>query len=433
MVALHGMLLTGMAWLAMRRLGYGANLQRLFWAGWAAHLAAGIAVGLAHGYFYAGRNDTEAYWQAANQLWAAIYQDPHGGAAVLLRWFAEGDTHRYAEAFRTIPFFEDHRAFNFVRLLVPLVPLTGGSYYGMGLYLSAVGFAGCWALFRVLCSLAPNRQWWWAGVCLFWPSLTFWTSGLLKEPWTFGMLGLAVGGGYSMLATQTVRLRPALIVVGCSVLGYVVKPYPVLALWACAPIVVAGMLVTRSFWAAHKTKALLSLGALGLLTVVILAFSPFNLERVFAEAFYLREILMNAYTPDALQATSYFELSDYQPTLAWALSKIPQATFATLFRPLPWEAHNPQALAAGLENLFLLGLTAYLMATARYQMLRQAPRGMVAIAVFLLVYSIPYAYFLGLATPFFGTLIRYKVYVLPFFLSGVLLLWHCSRKHLNNA
>lgn len=428
LVPLHAGVLVLLAWVLVRKRYTGA-MQRLFWLGFAIHLAAGVGVGLAHEYWYPHQNDSEAYWLAARQLWAAMVQHPDEAPAVLFRWFAEGDAGQYPAAFRAIGFFEDHRAFNFVRLVVLLVPVTGGSYYALGLYLSAVGFTGSWALFKVLTNLAPSITNWLAAVWLFWPSLTFWTSGVLKEPWVFGMLGLMVWAGYRLLLGPTIRWQWVLALSLGSLLGYLVKPYPVLAWWACAPIAVAGLRLTPAFWRQHRAQALGLLAGVVLLSVGILTLSPFNLERVFAEVFYLREVLINAYTPQALQATSYFELTDYTPTLVWALSKFPQATFATLFRPLLWEAHNTQAWLAACENVMLLAAVLYCLATTRYRQLLRVPRPKLTVVICLLAFSIPYAYFLGLATPFFGTLIRYKVYVLPFFVSGVLLLRHFSRTY----
>lgn len=68
---------------------------------------------------------------------------------------------------------------------------------------------------------------------------------------------------------------------------------------------------------------------------------------------------------------------------------------------LAWRVRWRQALAVWLANPWLVGL---------------------------FVFAIVYAAFLGLSVPYLGTLVRMRVYVLPIWLAGWVLLMQLSRQ-----
>jgi hypothetical protein len=89
----------------------------------------------------------------------------------------------------------------------------------------------------------------------------------------------------------------------------------------------------------------------------------------------------------------------------------PKALFSGLFRPFVWEAGNFFQLAAGLENAVLLVLL-----LTSWPQWRNAVRSPQRILIFsAIVYCTLLCIFLALSTPNFGTLARYKVGFLPFF------------------
>jgi hypothetical protein len=103
--------------------------------------------------------------------------------------------------------------------------------------------------------------------------------------------------------------------------------------------------------------------------------------------------------------------SNLQPTLSAVLVNAPQAFFASLFRPMPWEADVPFKIAASVENVVLLLLT--------LAALTKIPYAVGSRHRFLLFSTMVYitllAVFLALSSPNLGTLVRYRVGFLPFF------------------
>jgi len=89
----------------------------------------------------------------------------------------------------------------------------------------------------------------------------------------------------------------------------------------------------------------------------------------------------------------------------------PWALISGLFRPFVWEADNALKLIASLENLVVLILC--VSSAPRARSFFQAPNKLSTLSV--VVFSVLLCIFLALSTPNFGSLARYKVGFLPFF------------------
>ena len=95
------------------------------------------------------------------------------------------------------------------------------------------------------------------------------------------------------------------------------------------------------------------------------------------------------------------------------LSLAPQAINISLFRPYLWEVQNPLMLLSALEALVLLTLTSYIIWRARWELYTylQTPD-----VLFCLVFATVFAFAVGVSTFNFGTLSRYKIPMMPYFL-----------------
>lgn len=106
----------------------------------------------------------------------------------------------------------------------------------------------------------------------------------------------------------------------------------------------------------------------------------------------------------------------------------PQAINVSLFRPYLWEVRNPLMLLSALESLILLGLTLYAIYRCRYNLYRVVSDPTV---LFCLVFAISFAFAVGVSTFNFGTLARYKIPLLPFFLIALILMLDYANKARN--
>ena len=116
-----------------------------------------------------------------------------------------------------------------------------------------------------------------------------------------------------------------------------------------------------------------------------------------------------------------FDIGSFEPTIAGIASKAPVAIAATLFRPFVWEADNPFILMSALESLIVLVFT--LMALFRIKILNlQGVLLKNPLLFFSFVFSLFFAFSVGLTTANFGALVRYKIPLMPFYLSMVYIL-----------
>jgi len=125
--------------------------------------------------------------------------------------------------------------------------------------------------------------------------------------------------------------------------------------------------------------------------------------------------------------SNYYDLGIINATPGEMLVKTPSAMIAGLFRPFIWEAKNPFILLSGLENLFLIIMVVYTIIKIGvrdyFGALFKDP-----FLTFSFLFSLLFALGIGLATANFGALVRYKIPLLPFFVSGMFIMLDFSRK-----
>ncbi|MDH5610391.1 MAG: hypothetical protein OEY56_13015, partial [Cyclobacteriaceae bacterium] len=91
---------------------------------------------------------------------------------------------------------------------------------------------------------------------------------------------------------------------------------------------------------------------------------------------------------------------------------LPAAVNVSLFRPYLWEVRNPLMLLAALESTVVIFLTFWaFFYKKRFFSLFRDP-----FLVFCLAFALIFAFAVGVSTYNFGTLMRYKIPMYPFYL-----------------
>ena len=118
-------------------------------------------------------------------------------------------------------------------------------------------------------------------------------------------------------------------------------------------------------------------------------------------------------------AGSGYTLGELDGTFESMFALAPSAINVSLFRPYLWEVNNPLMLLTGLESFFLLLYCVYILFTQNIRI----PSTLVNADVFFsLVFSLTFAFAVGVSTFNFGSLARYKIPMLPFFLIALQLI-----------
>ena len=99
----------------------------------------------------------------------------------------------------------------------------------------------------------------------------------------------------------------------------------------------------------------------------------------------------------------------------------PQAVVVALFRPFLWESRNPTMLLSALEATYFIVLTIrILLRVGVGSTLRAIASSPVLTLCF--VFSLIFAISVGISSGNFGTLVRYKIPLMPFYLAGLYIL-----------
>ncbi|MBN8577357.1 MAG: hypothetical protein J0L66_10470 [Cytophagales bacterium] len=269
---------------------------------------------------------------------------------------------------------------------------------------------------------AKHLHGWLAGAILFLPSVVFWGSGLLKDTITLAALGFLTYAIYNQFIVKKIRLGNILIgLLGIWVL-FVVKKYILLCYLPAALLWVAASNLARIKSVVIKLMLvpgmLALLGVTGFYAVVLIGEDDprYSLDKIALTA-KITAYDIGFYS--GRDAGSGYSLGELDGTFTNLLSKFPQAVNVSLFRPYLWEVRNPLMVLAALESLALLVLTLYVFFKIRFQVSKVFTNPQV---IFCFMFSIAFAFSVGVSTYNFGTLTRYKIPLLPFYLVGLIFL-----------
>ncbi len=125
------------------------------------------------------------------------------------------------------------------------------------------------------------------------------------------------------------------------------------------------------------------------------------------------------------EAGSGYALGELDGTFGSMVRLAPQAINVSLFRPYFWEVKNPLMLMSAVESFFLLGFAIYVLVKKKSSVLSAFADPNV---IFAMVFSLSFAFAVGVSTFNFGTLARYKIPLLPFFLTGLIIILDYSKR-----
>jgi len=108
------------------------------------------------------------------------------------------------------------------------------------------------------------------------------------------------------------------------------------------------------------------------------------------------------------------------------------AVWVTLYRPHLWEVNSLVMLLSALEAFVLLLFTIYVLYKVGLLMsLRRITSN--PFLIFCFVFSIFFAFAVGLTTYNFGSLVRYKIPLYPYFVSALFILLSYSKRERKSA
>ena len=371
--------------------------------------------------FYYGGGDTFGYYKGGVKIFEAFYTDPAIAFKLIFNDnnYLDG-VYPYASK---IWMYQNSTAYMVVRIVGLFAILTGGSYSGIALLFALVSFSGLWAMYMAFSKLFPNHLFGLAVAILFIPSTIFWGSGILKDSITFGMLGWSTAAFINLLYWQRRPLLWLSVLVLSMVLAFNIKEYIVLSFFPAA------MIWAYFVWIKKVHNKVLRLLLAPLIIIFMLLLSAYTVYKVgenstrysianMAETARITAYDIGRWT--GRSAGSRYDLGDFEGNLPSMLRLAPAAINVSLYRPYLWEVRGPLMLVAALEGLVLLVFTIIIlfrMIWFKINVLKSPA------AWFSLIFSLTFAFAVGISTYNFGTLFRYKVPLMPFFAILLVLSW----------
>jgi hypothetical protein len=381
-----------------------------------------ISIGLIYQFYYNGGDTFNFHTRGSRIIWEALVNQPLDG---LNLFFASKDPELYAYVSR-IPFYYDDSSFFVVRLAVVFDLFTFSTYSATAVLFALIGFLGSWFLFLTFYDIAPAPHRWFAVASFFIPSVFFWGSGIMKDTLTLAATGLVTYSAYQIFIRFRWKVIFLVVLLLSLYILYAVKIYILLTL-------VPGLIVWIFLSRLVRIRSQMTRIVLLPFVVVTVAFCCFFAVTKAAEdnPKYSLEALAKTAQITAYDirywtgrnAGSGYSLGELDGTWRSMISLAPQAVVVALFRPFLWEVSNPLMLLSALEAFAFLLLICYITLHPAFK-IRRALRD--PNVLFCLIFSLAFAFAVGVATYNFGTLVRYKIPMMPFFVVGLALIIHYS-------
>jgi hypothetical protein len=278
-----------------------------------------------------------------------------------------------------------------------------------------------WAMYMTFAKIRPHVYKELAIAVFFLPSVFFWGSGLLKDSLCIGALGWLFYAFYRGAIEKRSIVRCLIIgalaiKVIASMKVYILLAFiPPAALWVfnenTARIKSAAIrwVVRPFFIAAGLTVAIYGMSA------VAAADARFNLEKIGEQSKLTADYLQGV---SKVENGSGYNIGEQDGTLGGMAKLAPQAIVVALFRPFLWESRNPTMLLSAIEATYFIVLTIRIF----YRVgVGKTLRAIISSPVLTLcfVFSIIFAISVGISSGNFGTLVRYKIPLMPFYLAGL--------------
>lgn len=388
-----------------------------------AKVGGGLAFALIYMLYYGG-GDTFSYYETSLAFSNMLGQDPNNFMEV----FFGGATQENKSAFTHetgVPLgyiFLDPENLMVSKLTFPFLLLGLNSYLLTTLLVSVFTFIGLWRLYRTFVSHYPHLKRNLAITTLFVPSVVFWGSSILKDSFTLAATCYFISYTDALINRKGNLFGNLIPLLLSAYFILSIKPYLFI-------ILIPGTLVWLSYGALQKIRSRLArymvvpfiyLSILGgsylILSSIGGVLGRYSFEQAFQMAAVIQEDLQQEYYHGHT-----FDIGDFEPTPTGVLSKFPIGTVSGLYRPFLPEVANVVMLASALETTVLLVMTVLPFIRNNWSHLF----GFITsnpLLVYCLVFSVLFAFMIGVTTPNYGALVRFRIPFLPLFASSLMIL-----------
>ncbi len=372
----------------------------LFFSALLVKLVAAFALGFIYTYYYSRATDTWSYFEIACQLAEIAKKDWSEYLNLLF-------TSQHVDSVGHLLYVEDRTSF-FVKIVSLLCLMGGNNYWICAAYFSVISFMSAWYLYCQLTSWKGEVTTASALSLFFLPSVALWGSGLIKE--TLALSGLYYLTAIFIRFARGLKLNAInyLLSVFALSIAWLFKYYWLAAyLSVLVPSIILVFIIKKKSYSTLQTLLIWVACFLVIGILATFAHPNFYMDRILQVIVENNERYMRISASDNL-----IHFNQLSATWLSILVNSPLAFISGLFRPFIWEASGLTSLALGVENFILAIIgTGWCFGKRTQSDWR--------VVFFIFIYVSVLCVFLSLSTPNFGTLSRYRIGFLPFFVFAI--------------
>jgi hypothetical protein len=394
-----------------------ASLRKIFITAFTLRMVGSIIYSLMIQYYY-GYGDSFTFYTGSNFLREQVLQD----IGNISYFFAPAkDVGKWYEMTADNTYYTGYVSTEsnlFVMKLAAIVSLLSfNKFLIISLFFGLFSFAGQWKLFQVFNEVNQGKnQKLMAYAVLYTPALWFWASGLMKDSVCLGAVGFIVAILYKMFIKKEKTLKDIIFLVFLIYLVYSIKSYIIIVL-----AVSIGTFVFARFMINIRNVVFKGILTLLFFFVAVIGAYVANLEeqlQILVEESKAQvdsyQKNYNATNTEDERTRGSVESKEIDASVTGMVLYSPTAIFTCLFRPFLWESRKVMILFTALESTLLLLCTLYLFFRTR---LLGFFRIIISdeFVLFAFLMSMLFALIIGFTTYNFGTIVRYKTILLPFY------------------
>lgn len=398
-------------------------------------LFAAIGFGLIYEFYYNWHGDSYYYFINSSRLGKVLFESPLSFFRIVFGFVNPDNVHELDTRISYIPRFHDIGILAVHRYTAIFTVFGLHNFFLTNLILNAFLFLLNWRAFMFFKGLFPEKTKILAAAILFVPSVAFWSSGIIKDSWTYTFTLLFVVYFHRIIFKRNIHILNILKLLLCVYILIQLKPY-ILYTLIVSGFVWLGLsylyLVKNQVMRVFVLPVVMTftgLAGIWVLTSVMGVVGGVyqDFDTMLERAVVTQQDLKQDYYEGAS-----FDIGEFDATVGSAASVTPAAIVAGLYRPFLWEAISPLMFFSGLENFVLLVLSFFIVIRAGpfffFRQLSKEP-----FLVFCLVLTLSMALGIGLSTSNFGALVRFKIPMIPFFLLALLWIWSDFRNRKKTA
>lgn len=386
--------------------------------------------------FYYDGGDTTNYFLGSKALVGVFFQDFEKGFALIFNtdsYFNSWRTFNVDSGFPPTYMWRDTQTFAVSRFSTLFYILGFGSFLTTSFFTSIFSYLGIWKLFRLLNTLYPGYSKGLFYFMLFLPTLIFWGSGIMKDSYVLGATCWITYNFYKIFIDRKKLFWNIFFILINLFILLNTKAYVLISLFP-------GIILWINSAYLKNSKSFLSKAIKLPFFILIFGFSAYyifsnigSLMGVYGDvdsALEQAQVIQQDLLREEAYGSNSYNIGEIDGSIGGVISLAPLAVFTAIYRPLFWEIGSPIMVVSVIENSILLLFTLYLLIrTGPFRLIKTLISEPILLYAF--VFTLIFAFGVGIASTNFGALVRYRVPLIPFYFPMLYLIFKISHKKIS--